>query len=193
MNWLKAGSWGEVAGRILLRPFLFYSMPLKIFLKYLLLALVLYSCASVPKFTSKKNVREKNEKNLAVSKLDSVSFTSLGDPSKTASKVLYTEIGVASYYADKFNGKRTASGEIYNMYGLSAAHPTFPLGTIARITNLKNGRSVIVKINDRMPKRPDRVIDLSLGAAKLLGMVRDGITKVKIEVLKWGDNVYRKE
>jgi rare lipoprotein A (peptidoglycan hydrolase) len=107
------------------------------------------------------------------------------DPS-TVSTPLEVEIGVASYYADKYNGKPTATGVIYDMNGISAAHPFHPLGTIARITNLVNNKSVILEINDRMPYRPDRIIDLSLGAARELDMVLVGIQKVKIEVLKWG-------
>jgi peptidoglycan lytic transglycosylase len=99
---------------------------------------------------------------------------------------LETEIGVASYYADKYNGRQTASGEIYNMNGISAAHPSFSMGTIVKITNLSNDLSIILKINDRMPDFKNRVIDLSLGAAQKLGMIQSGIAKVKIEVIKWG-------
>jgi rare lipoprotein A (peptidoglycan hydrolase) len=101
---------------------------------------------------------------------------------------LETEIGIASYYADKYNGRQTSSGEIYNMYGISAAHPSYSMGTIVKVTNLSNNLSVILKINDRMPDFKNRVIDLSLGAAKKLNMVQSGIAKVKIEVIKWGKN-----
>jgi len=94
--------------------------------------------------------------------------------------------GVASYYANKYHGRRTSSGEIYNMYGLSAAHPTYPFGIIIRVINLKNKKSCIVKVNDRMPYNPKRIIDLSLGAAKKLDMIQEGITKVRLEILKWG-------
>jgi rare lipoprotein A len=99
---------------------------------------------------------------------------------------LATEVGIASYYADKYNGRQTASGEIYNMYGISAAHPSYPMGTIVRVTNLSNNTSLILKINDRMPDFKGRVIDLSLGAARKLGMIQSGIAKVKIDVIKWG-------
>ncbi|MEJ2618525.1 MAG: septal ring lytic transglycosylase RlpA family protein [Ignavibacteriaceae bacterium] len=99
---------------------------------------------------------------------------------------LATEVGIASYYADKYNGRQTASGEIYNMYGISAAHPSYPMGTIVRVTNLSNNASLILKINDRMPDFKGRVIDLSLGAARKLGMIQSGIAKVKIDVIKWG-------
>jgi len=101
-------------------------------------------------------------------------------------KVLSTEIGIASYYGEKYHGRRTASGEIFDMYKLSAAHKEHPLGTIARITNLNNGKWIVLKINDRGPFIKGRIIDLSYGAAEKLGFVREGLTEVKIEVLKWG-------
>ncbi len=108
------------------------------------------------------------------------------------SDVLFTSEGTASYYSDQFHGKLTANGETYNMYGISAAHPEFPLETIVRITNLKNNRSVILRINDRMPDFKGRMIDLSLGAAKELDMLGDGIAKVRLEVLKWGKGKKKK-
>ncbi|MDT3697446.1 MAG: septal ring lytic transglycosylase RlpA family protein [Ignavibacterium sp.] len=101
----------------------------------------------------------------------------------------YLEIqtGTASFYADEFNGKKTASGEIYNMNELTAAHPSYPFNTIVIVTNLKNNKSVKVRINDRMPSFKNRIIDLSLKAAEKINMIRDGIQEVKIEVLKWGN------
>ena len=99
---------------------------------------------------------------------------------------LATEVGIASYYADKYNGRQTASGEIYNMYGISAAHPSYPMGTIVRVTNLTNNLSLILRINDRMPNFKGRVMDLSLGAARKLDMIQNGTAKVKIDVIKWG-------
>jgi rare lipoprotein A len=99
---------------------------------------------------------------------------------------LATEVGIASYYADKYNGRQTASGEIYNMYGISAAHPSYPMGTIIKVTNLSNNISLILRINDRMPDFKGRVIDLSLGAARKLDIIQNGTAKVKIDVIKWG-------
>lgn len=101
--------------------------------------------------------------------------------------VLATETGTASYYADKFHGRLTANGEVFDMYKVSAAHPKYPLETIVRVTNLKNDRQLVIRINDRMPNFKGRVIDLSYQAAKELGMIADGITEVKIEVLEWGN------
>ena len=97
-----------------------------------------------------------------------------------------TQIGIASFYADQFHGKITYSGEVYNMHGLTAAHPSLPMNTVIRVTNLANNKSVVIKINDRMPKHPDRIIDLSYGTAKYLGMEEAGLAKVKVEVLKKG-------
>lgn len=96
-------------------------------------------------------------------------------------------IGLASYYADKYHGNKTASGEIYNMYDLTAASADLPFNSILRITNLKNSKAVIVKVNDRMPPHPERVIDLSYGAALQLDMIKDGVVKVQIEILQLGN------
>ncbi len=91
--------------------------------------------------------------------------------------------GKASFYGPQFHGKKTASGEVFNMYDLTAAHKTLPFGTRCRVTNLKNGKTVIVRINDRGPFVPGRIMDLSYGAAKALDAVADGIIEVKVEVL----------
>jgi len=99
----------------------------------------------------------------------------------------YIERGTASWYGAEFHGRPTTSGEIYNMYGLTAAHRLMPLGTVAKVTNLENGRSVVVKINDRGPFVEGRIIDLSYSAAEALGMVDAGLSNVEIEVLKWGE------
>jgi len=94
------------------------------------------------------------------------------------------QIGIASWYGKGFHGKPTASGEIYNMYDMTAAHKTLPLGTEVMVTNLENNRSVKVMINDRGPFAKNRIIDLSYAAAKAIGMVGPGTAKVMIEVLK---------
>lgn len=94
--------------------------------------------------------------------------------------------GTASWYGvpDGFHGRRTASGEIFNAHGLSAAHRTLPFGTRVRVTNLNNGRSVNLTILDRGPFVPGRVIDLSQGAAARIGMISSGTAPVKLEVLR---------
>ena len=96
----------------------------------------------------------------------------------------YGQVGTASYYAGKFHGRKTASGEIYNKNGFTAAHKTLALGSYALVTNLRNGRKVIVRINDRGPFSNSRVIDLSMGAAREIGMIHSGIANVRIEALQ---------
>jgi rare lipoprotein A len=93
----------------------------------------------------------------------------------------YRAVGLASWYGDEFHGRYTANGEIFDRDGISAAHPTMPLPSYARVTNLDNGRSVIVRVNDRGPYAHDRVIDVSVRAAKLLEFYRRGTTRVRVE------------
>jgi rare lipoprotein A len=95
-------------------------------------------------------------------------------------------VGVASYYAQDFNGRKTASGELYDMNDLTAAHRTLPFGTKVKVTNLDTGRSVVVRINDRGPFKDDRVIDLSLGAATQLGLIAMGTGRVVLQILELG-------
>lgn len=115
------------------------------------------------------------------------SARALSDPN---AKVLETRIGEASYYAAKFHKRRTASGEILDLNDLVAAHRTYPFGTRVRVTNLANDRSVVVRIIDRGPfargRSGDRIIDLSRRAAEELDFIRQGVTKVRVEVLEFG-------
>jgi len=98
----------------------------------------------------------------------------------------YLERGVASWYGPTFHGGNTSSGEPYDMYGMTAAHKTLPLPTYARVTNLRNGRSIVVRINDRGPFVANRLIDLSYTAAAKLDMIRDGTTLVEVRALTPG-------
>ncbi|MGB5771260.1 MAG: septal ring lytic transglycosylase RlpA family protein, partial [Crocosphaera sp.] len=91
--------------------------------------------------------------------------------------------GMASWYGPGFHGRLTANGERYNQNGITAAHKTLPFGTKVRVTNLRNGRSVIVRINDRGPYAHGRVIDLSKGAANLIGLISSGVAPVQLEIL----------
>ena len=100
--------------------------------------------------------------------------------------------GISSFYAEDFHGKLTANGEVYDMYGLTAAHKTMPLNTICRVTNLENNKSLILRINDRGPYIKGRILDCSYGAAKKLDFINQGTTNVKIEVIEWGDDKYMK-
>jgi peptidoglycan lytic transglycosylase len=100
--------------------------------------------------------------------------------------VLYQLSGIASYYADEFNGRKTANGEIFDMHDLTAAHRTLPFNSIVRVQNLENGKSVTVRINDRGPFKDNRVIDLSFAAARKLDLVQSGTAPVKLEIVQLG-------
>ena len=129
-------------------------------------------CASSPRFTRERSA-------------GSAAHTG-GD-----AKSLKTMEGVASYYAQDFNGKKTANGETYDMYKMTAAHRSLPFNTKVRVTNVDNKRSIIVRINDRGPFKLERIIDLSLAAATQLGMKDTGTATVKLEVIEWGDDEVR--
>jgi rare lipoprotein A len=99
---------------------------------------------------------------------------------KSNPKIIY---GTASFYANKFNGLKTATGEIFSQQKMTAACNVLPLGTWIKVTNIRNGRSVVVKINDRLHPKMKRVVDLTRAAAQKLNYVSSGLTKVKVEVL----------
>ena len=127
---------------------------------------------------------------LALSCLDSV--TSIGGNTDTGStdtntKIIKTENGSASYYADKFHGRTTANGEKYDKNKMTAAHKKLPFGSVVRVVNLNTNKSVTVRINDRGPFVKGRIIDLSRVAAEKLGLIQAGVLKVRVEVLKMGD------
>jgi len=106
---------------------------------------------------------------------------------KQASKARPYQIGTASWYGSYFDGKPTASGEAYDMYDLTAAHPTLPLGSYVRVTNLHNGRAVVVRVNDRGPIVQGRIIDLSYGAAEVLQFQGKGLQRVRLDIIKPGN------
>ncbi len=144
------------------------------------LMFILISCASSTRFPSrhsddydKSGVEQTSGENI---------------PLDNNTRVLESRVGVASYYSDKYEGRKTASGEIFSQDRLTAAHPTYSIGTIVRVKNLKNRKTVIVRINDRMTNLNGRIIDLSKKAAEELDMVTNGIAKVQVDVLKWGDS-----
>jgi len=147
---------------------------------FLLLPFFLISCSSTLRYAkvgeSARSYKAEREN----------SFRNKNSMNFEEAEVLETSIGIASYYADEFNGRKTANGEIFDMNGLTAAHISFPFNTVCRITNLKNQKSIIVRINDRKPDTNNREIDLSLGAAQEIGMINDGTTDVRIDVLEWG-------
>ena len=98
------------------------------------------------------------------------------------------EVGVASYYADKFHGRSTSSGERFNMHDFTCAHRWLPFGTMLRVTNLKNDRSVVVRVNDRGPWKHGRMLDVSKAAAVELDMLREGTARVRIDVVPATDS-----
>jgi rare lipoprotein A len=110
-------------------------------------------------------------------------------------RVLETQVGLASYYGAEFHGKPTASGRPFDMNTLVAAHPRFPFGTLIRVTNLGNGRTVEVRVQDRGPARQPRsdgvIVDLSQRAAQRLGFTRQGRTRVRLDVLEWPSRASR--
>jgi len=112
--------------------------------------------------------------------------TVMGSKSRSQAKTTHHQpyqVGTASWYGEYFEGRATASGEPYNMHELTAAHPTLPLGSWVRVTNLRNGRVVHVRINDRGPIIPGRIIDLSYGAAQVLHFQNQGLQRVRLDLV----------
>ena len=157
-----------------------------ILLKLLILVTILinfYACTSAPRyagFSTQNNSKSKKERKISRPKR--------GENKKVKHRKVMK--GVSSFYAEDFHGKLTANGEVYDMYGVTAAHKTLPLNTVCRVTNLSNNKSLILRINDRGPYIAGRILDCSYGAAKKLGFIQQGTTDVKIEVIEWGDDKY---
>lgn len=108
----------------------------------------------------------------------------------------FEQTGMASWYGTKFHGKRTSSGEPYDMYAMTAAHPTLPIPCYAKVTNVQNGKTAIVKINDRGPFKSDRIMDLSYAAAHKLGVYQNGTSRVNIQIInsaEWDHDLYLAE
>ncbi len=133
----------------------------------------LLGCASTPRFTK--------------SRTDEPSISSTKDIQPPPNAKQSYE-GIASYYATDFHGKKTANGETFDMHKFTAAHRSFPFGTKVKVTNLENGKSVIVRVNDRGPFKLERIMDLSYGAAEALDMIATGTAKVKLDVVEWGES-----
>jgi len=142
-------------------------------------ALLLVGCSASQRFGKEDKEKE------SVSRYER--NKSYNDETDYNTEALETVTGIASYYADKYHGRQTSNGEIFNMYDLTAAHKTYPFDTIVKVTNLSNGKSVKLRINDRMPDYNPRIIDISYKAAIELDMLVSGIADVKLEVIKWGN------
>ena len=150
--------------------------------------MLIWGCTPAPRYKSshQRPVSNKTKKSSKVKFIPVTKAPTLAE--FDTSKKVYE--GVSSYYGKAFHGKLTANGEIFNMYGVTAAHKTMPLNTVARVTNLINNKSLILRINDRGPYVEGRILDCSYGAAKKLDFLDTGMTEVKIEVIEWGDNKY---
>ena len=144
---------------------------------YCFIILILFSCVASPRYSSSahKNTPKKHNS------------TPLKKSTVKQGEVIR---GVSSWYGPNFHGKLTANGEVYDQYGVTAAHKTLPLGTVARVTNIDNGKNIILRINDRGPYVKNRILDCSMGAAKKLDFHEVGTANVKIEIIEWGDDVY---
>lgn len=143
--------------------------------------LFIISCAPMPRYNREKNVRPPKTPYInpkkPVKTNESTSFH--------AGQVIE---GMASYYGPKFHGKMTANGEIFNQNDLTCAHKTLPFNTLLKVKYLANGKTVIVRVNDRGPFVKGRILDLSQGAAEQLGLIREGTGKVRITILSLGDS-----
>lgn len=137
-----------------------------------------YGVAASPRVTTSKDVKKGGGRQMVGKpyKVRGKWYTPTEDPD-------YDKTGLASWYGPNFHGRLTANGEVYDQYHLSAAHTTFPLPSYARVTNKKNGRSVIVRVNDRGPFSHGRIIDVSSKAAEMLAMKRDGVAAVRVEYI----------
>tara|TARA_Y100000996_G_scaffold142758_1_gene109417 strand:+ start:3437 stop:3931 length:495 start_codon:yes stop_codon:yes gene_type:complete len=152
---------------------------------YCIVILMLFSCVASPRYSSSTPT----SKNKITKKYNSRSL-SKGNPKAEDVKVGDIISGISSWYGPNFHGKLTANGEVFDQYGVTAAHKTLPLGTVARITNIDNGKSLILRINDRGPYVGDRILDCSYGAATKLGFKDLGTANVEIKIIEIGDGVY---
>jgi len=157
-------------------------MKSKILIYTIIISSTFFNCSNAPRYYKSDTINA-NKTSKKVSK------SGKENKSKGHRKIIK---GISSFYAEDFHGKLTANGEVYDMYGLTAAHKTMPLNTICRVTNLENNKSLILRINDRGPYIKGRILDCSYGAAKKLDFINQGTTKVKIEVIEWGDDKYMK-
>ena len=143
---------------------------------FFIITLMLFSCTASPRYSSvtKKDIKKK------ISKKKNKKSYSVSDEL----------IGMSSWYGPNFHGKLTANGEVFDQYGLTAAHRDLPLNTVVRVTNLDNGKSLILRINDRGPYVDGRILDCSFGAAKKLGFHEQGTANVEIKIIEEGDGEY---
>ncbi|MBI3260001.1 MAG: septal ring lytic transglycosylase RlpA family protein [Ignavibacteriae bacterium] len=166
----------------------------KLFVSLSIITIILLSgCSASMRFSSKTSVPSGNSPSHISSKVtkgETGSLFSNDNENQSKQPLNMGESnsielrGKASYYGDEFQGRMTSNGEIYVRDKFTAAHRSLPFGTLLLVTNLKNNLSVVVKVNDRGPFKPTRILDLSYAAAEELNMIRDGVTEVKIAVIE---------
>lgn len=164
-----------------------------------LIVFLLIGCTTAPRYAPQKNPTPNHNHNqqqikTATEKPETSIHTQIQLPENSSAldetplepsrqnEPAFTQSGIATYYADRFQGKRTAYGEKYNKHDFTAAHLTLPLNTMVKVTSVDNEKFVIVRINDRGPHGANRIIDLSRAAAKEIDLIQKGVAKVKIEV-----------
>lgn len=145
---------------------------------------LLSGCASHPRFTD-KDTRPQRKKTTEKTSHEAQAGEREVEPEL---RVGFSWVGYASYYGQKFHGRRTSNGEIYDMNGISMAHKTLPFGTILEVVNLSNNKKLQIRVNDRGPFIPGRDADVSLGAANKLDMVREGVVKVRLTIVSLGED-----
>ncbi len=145
---------------------------------FIIMSFMLLSCTASPRYSSNTKT---NIKKIINNKKNNKSYKSSDELR-----------GMSSWYGPNFHGKLTANGEIFDQYGLTAAHRTLPLNTVVRVTNLDNDKSLIIRINDRGPYVDEhlRILDCSYGAAKKLGFLETGTANISIKIIEIGDGVY---
>ncbi len=148
---------------------------------FIICVLLLTSCSVAPRYSSGNQSQAKKKYS---PKPSNVKQTNTKSNNERDHKLK----GISSWYGPNFHGKQTANGEIFDQYGITAAHKTLPLGTVVRVTNLDNGEWTILRINDRGPYVGDRILDCSYGAAIELGFKDLGTANVKVEIIDWGDD-----
>ena len=154
-----------------------------------IILILFFGCTPSPRYKSDTSSKPKQNSS------SDVVFTKPSKKIPNYDRNIKTIKGISSFYGlnDGFHGKLTANGEVFDMNAMTAAHKTLPLGTLARITNLENDKSVTVRINDRGPYVVGRILDCSYGVARDLDFVDQGTTTVRIDVIEFGDNKYRKK
>ena len=157
---------------------------IKIFFYFSILILMINGCSNNRHIFSYSSYTKKPKSSVAMHRSTMRSYRINGKTYyPTVVKIGEKYRGIASWYGPNFHGKKTSNGEYYNMYGLTAAHKTLPMNTMVKVTNLENGKSAVVRINDRGPFIKNRIIDLSYAAAKKIDMISKGTALVELEVL----------